>query len=251
MLALAGTLAFAVAGCGTHRHSVALPGPALTIYTSLPLDAEDGARAQDVAAAERLALEQAGGRAGGFRIALVVLDDATTATGTWDPGLTQLNARRAADDPTTIAYLGELSGGASADSLLGLTRNGGSPGEPERYYPTGQRTFARLVPSDEMQAEAISRYMMAEHVRRLLVLDDQGNEGASLGLRVARGAALHHIDVVDLRAIDPHATDFSSLAASVAAAHVDAICFAGDSTSMAPLLFNQLAAADPSLRLFG
>lgn len=268
MLALAGTLAFAVAGCGTHRHSVALPGPALTIYTSLPLDAEDGARAQDVAAAERLALEQAGGRAGGFRIALAVLDDATTATGTWDPGLTQLNARRAADDPTTIAYLGEFSGGASAisvpitneagilqlspaDSLLGLTRNGGSPGEPERYYPTGQRTFARLVPSDEMQAEAISRYMMAEHVRRLLVLDDQGNEGASLGLRVARGAALHHIDVVNLRAIDPHATDFSSLAASVAAAHVDAICFAGDSTSMAPLLFNQLAAADPSLRLFG
>jgi len=261
-------LALIASGGSGARKVVAIPAPALTIYTSLPLSAQDGSRAQDVAVAERLALEQTGGRAGQFRVVLVTLNDATAQSGTWDPGLAELNARRAADDPTTIAYLGELAGGASAisvpitnqagilqlspaDSFTGLTRDGGSPGEPQRYYPTGQRTFGRLVASDDAQAAAMIRYMRAERVRRVLVLDDQGSEGQSLALRIVRRAGSRAITVVDLRALDPRTTDFSSLAADVSRSGVDAICFAGATSSGAPLLFNQLAASDPALKLFG
>ena len=75
------------------------------------------------------------------------------------------NASRAADDPTAIAYLGELDYGATAVSLP-ITNDAGllqvSPGDgltsltrrvpgrpragPERYYPTDRRSFVRVGP---------------------------------------------------------------------------------------------------------
>lgn len=269
MAGLAVAAATGAAGCGSGRPHVVAQGPALTVYSSLPLDAGNGARAQDVADAERLALEQAGGRAGRFRVTLSSLDDADPARRSWDPGRTQLDARRAAGDPATIAYLGELDPGASAisvpltnaagvlqvspgDSLVGLTRRtGAAPGEPERYYPAGSRTFARLVPSDDTQADALLGYMGALRVRRVLLIDDQGAAGDALALRMARTASQHGIDAVDLRQVAPGSTDFAGLARDVARSGADAICFAGASASGAPALFAALAAADPRVRLFG
>ena len=50
----------------------------------------------------------------------------------WNPGLVAANANRAADDPTAIAYLGELDYGATAVSLP-ITNHAGllqvSPGD--------------------------------------------------------------------------------------------------------------------------
>ena len=76
-------------------------------------------------------------------------------TGVWDPGLTAADAKAAAQDKTTIAYLGDYDSGASAISLplvnaagilqispaspyVGLTsaRDAGQD-EPDRFYPTG------------------------------------------------------------------------------------------------------------------
>jgi hypothetical protein len=37
------------------------------------------------------------------------LDDSTRAAGNWDPGQTAKNARRAAQDPATIAYIGDFN----------------------------------------------------------------------------------------------------------------------------------------------
>jgi len=270
MAGLAAVAAAAAAvGCGTGRRHVVAQGPELTVYSSLPLDAANGARAQDVADAERLALEQAGGRAGRFRVALTNLDDADPTRRSWDPGRTQLDGRRAAGDPATIAYLGELDPGASAislpltnaagilqvspgDSLVGLTRRAGAaPGEPERYYPAGSRTFVRLVPTDDAQAEALLGYMGALRVRRMLLIDDEGAAGHALAQRMSRTAAQHGIDAVDVREIAPGSTDFTGLAGDVARSGADAVCFAGSTVSGAPALFAALAAADPTLRLFG
>ena len=84
----------------------------------------------------------------------------------------------AATDRTTIGYIGDYNSGATAVSIpqlnrveipqispsstaLGLTRGGleAAPGEPEKYYPTGKRTFARVVPNDGVQAQVIVRLM--------------------------------------------------------------------------------------------
>src|SRR5439155_13982035 len=43
-----------------------------------------------------------------------------------------------------------------ANSLPGLTKHvpGSAPDEPDRYYPSGVRTYARVYPTDDLQAVA-------------------------------------------------------------------------------------------------
>jgi branched-chain amino acid transport system substrate-binding protein len=160
-----------------------------------------------VAAGERRALADAGGRVGRFRVRLVQLDSTKGADRLWEPGLVSANAKRAADDPTTIAYLGELDYGGTAVSLP-ITNDAGilqvSPGDtltsltrappgrpragPERYYPTGRRTFLRLVPNDLLQAETLlARAREAGAQRMAIVYDDQIYGRELAGVLSARG----------------------------------------------------------------
>src|SRR5204862_2081115 len=147
------------------------------------------------------ALADAGGQAGRYRVRLVVLDSARPGGRPWDPGQLSANASRAAHDRSAIAYLGELNYGASAvsipvtnaagllqvspgDGLASLTRT--PPGElqrggPIRYYPTGRRSFMRLVPDDVLAARALLDVGELAHSRRIAVITDEVNYGEELG----------------------------------------------------------------------
>ena len=191
--------ALAVAGCGaaaSHKPPV-VPGHELHVYTSLPFQGDLAARAWDTYNAERLALAEAGARSGRYRVQLVPLDDSTLDAGRWDPNQVIGNARRATQDPRTIAYIGELDTGASAvsipvldqkgilqvspaDGLAGLTRReGATRGEPEKYYPDPRRNFARIAPPDNRQAAALAAYMKELGVTRLYVANDGGGYGVA------------------------------------------------------------------------
>src|SRR3954454_5291769 len=82
------------------------------IYSSLPMHGPLRPQSLDSAAAMRLPLEECGA-AGEY----VSLDDSTKASGTWDVEQVAFNARTAAGDAATIAYLGEFNSGASAISI--------------------------------------------------------------------------------------------------------------------------------------
>ena len=107
-------LALGVAACGgkqrqhEQRRRRAAGRTTLTIYSSLPLQGDSRPQSEDVVNGEKLALAEAGGRSGQFTIKYVALDDATAAAGESDPGQTSADARKAAQDASTIAYLGEF-----------------------------------------------------------------------------------------------------------------------------------------------
>jgi len=166
-------------------------GGTLTVYSSLPLQGASRPQSEDVIRGIRLALKQAGGKAGDFTIEYKSLDDATAAAGKWDAAKTKSNARQVAQDDSAIAYIGEFNSGASANSIpttneagilqvspantaLGLTKGGAGaePGEPDKYYPTGQRTYGRVVPVDTIQGAAQATYMKEEGVTSVYILDD-------------------------------------------------------------------------------
>src|SRR4051794_24380141 len=151
------------------------------------------ARAGRAAAAGQLrALADARGRAGRYRLRLVMLDSARPAAGPWDPGQLSANAGRAARDKSAIAYLGELDYGGSAvsvpitnaagllevspgDGLASLTRT--PPGQlqrggPARYYPTPPRSFLRLVPDDVRAAHALLDLADVARARRIALITD-------------------------------------------------------------------------------
>jgi branched-chain amino acid transport system substrate-binding protein len=217
-----------------------------------------------------LALTQIGGRIGDYRIALKVLDDATVARGGWDPGQTTLNARAAVLDPTTIGYVGEVNSGASAVSIpplnragipqvsptstaIGLTSGGPEafPGEPQKYYPTGVRTFARVVPNDSVQAMAQVRIQQSMGCRTTYVLDDGEVDGADAA-RTFEVAAVHAgIKLVGIQAFPRNATNYKPLAMGVAQTHPNCVLISADTESGAVPLTEQLAKTMPNVQLFG
>src|SRR5436305_1779901 len=68
------------------------------------------------------------------RIELRSLDDATRAAGKWEPAKVFSNARRAAADASTVAYLGEFNSGASAISIPILNEAGILQVSPSNTY---------------------------------------------------------------------------------------------------------------------
>src|SRR3954453_21197423 len=101
-------LAAGISGCGASSEGSRIHGDTITIYSSLPGHGVSAPAARAVAAGEGLALSDAGGRAGHRRVRLVRLDSTRPGGRVWEPDLVSANAKRAAADPTTVAYLGEL-----------------------------------------------------------------------------------------------------------------------------------------------
>ena len=119
LLAAAGA-ALAFGGClgdTAGDEPARVEGRSATVYVSLPRDGVSAPAARAVEAGARLALRDSGGRAGDLPIRLRTLSTTEDGELFWDPDLVNANADRAAEDPRSIAYLGELDLGASAISI--------------------------------------------------------------------------------------------------------------------------------------
>jgi branched-chain amino acid transport system substrate-binding protein len=264
----------ALAGCGSKQKAdqpgSRIHGTTLTIYASVPLRGLSRVSGLAVVSGARLALSQAHGRIGEYRIALKVLDDATVQRGGWDPGQTTINARTAVLDPTTIGYLGELNSGASAVSIpplnragipqvsptstaVGLTVAGPSafPGEPQKYYPTGVRTFVRVVPNDSVQAAVQAKVQKAMGCRKTYVLDDGEVDGRDAAQSFEIAAKNAGLDVVGNQEFEARATDYTSLARSLVPTGADCVLVSAITDSHAALVVKQVAAALPDAMIFG
>jgi branched-chain amino acid transport system substrate-binding protein len=194
-------LALALGGClGGEERSTRISGGEVTIYSSLPMHGLSAPAARATAAGLRLALEDAGGRAGGLDVKLVELDSAEPGERLWDPDVVSMNAQEAADDAQAIAYIGELDYGASAvsvpitneagvlqvspaDGLTSLTRTplGRARAGPERYYPEDELSFVRLVPADELLAETLVARVRETGASTAAVLHDGEIHSRELG----------------------------------------------------------------------
>lgn len=262
--------AVSVGGClgggGGSKTETGPVGRTLTVYSSLPRHGVSAARARAVAAGQRLALRDVRAHVGRFRVRLKQLDSTRPEARVWDPALVSANAKLATDDPTAIAYLGELDYGATAvslpltndrgllqispeDGLTSLTRVApGSPRQgPERYYPSGRRTFLRLTPSDLLQAKALLRRARRLGVRQPALISSQGVygrelAGSLLALSRARGLAPVHSDELDA---DP--ARIAALVTSLKDVGADGIIYAGVAEPTTRPLLAELARQLPDV----
>jgi branched-chain amino acid transport system substrate-binding protein len=246
-------------------------GRTLTIYASAPLRGASTVSGEAVINGAELALDQRHSRIGEYRVALKVLDDATAAKRGWDPGQTTINVRVAVLDPTTIGYVGDFNSGASAISIPPLNRVGipqvsptssavgltsamppaTFPGEPQKYYPTGIRTFARVVPNDRIQAIAQVRVQQEMGCTSTYVLNDGEVDGSDAARSFVVAAQAAHLRLTGLATFVRDATSYKSLAAGIAHTAPDCILIAADTESGAVLLTTDLAAAMPTVKIFG
>jgi branched-chain amino acid transport system substrate-binding protein len=274
---VAAVLAATVAACGSDEPSGSSgsgggeqQGEQLTIYSSLPL--QGAARAQSEAAVNgaKLALEQAGGKAGKFPIKYVSLDDSTAQAAGWEPNATSANARKAAQDKSTIGYIGEFNSGATAVSLpilneagiaqvspgntaVGITSNdpGASPGEPDKYYPTGQRTYARVLPKDTYQGAALAALAKEKGCASAYILNDKEVYGAGLAKNVELAAKKVGLEIKGDEGIDKNAANYRSLATKIKATGAQCFIYSGITANNAVQIFKDMAAALPDAPLLG
>ena len=260
-----------LSGCGG---GAAIPneieGGRLTVYVSVPLRGASAISGEAVLDGARLALADSHGRDGGYRISLRTVDDSNPKTGVWDPGLTTVNAHNATLDRTLIGYIGEYNSGASAVSIpvlsrdeipqispsstaVGLTEGGSeaSPGEPEKYYPTGRHTFVRVVPNDVVQAAALAKLMRSFSCTKTYILDDGEVDGRDIAESFQVAAKQAGVGVIASTEFLPHATSYTSLAAGVAQTGADCVLLGAITEDNAVLVARQIAAALPDAMIFG
>jgi branched-chain amino acid transport system substrate-binding protein len=271
-IALAVVAAVGLAGCGSDRRAPPgnrVPGTRLTIYASLPFAGPSGPSGEAALVGARMALAAVGGRIGRYRITLRALNDAIAAHGGWDPGQTSANARVAIQDRSTIAYLGDLNSGATAVSILllsragvpqvsptstavGLTRGGdeASPGEPEKYYPTGLRTFVRVIPNDSVQAAVQAQLQHDAGCRRTYVVDDGEVDGNDAAMSFQVAAKAIHLPVAAADQYDPKASSYASLAQTIGHSGADCVLISALTQDNAVALTDQIGRALPHVKLF-
>jgi branched-chain amino acid transport system substrate-binding protein len=257
-------------GCGGVSGANSSQGNQLTVYSSLPLQGPSGAVSAQIVNGEKLALHDSGGHIGQFKISYDSMDDSSPTSGQWDPGVTASNAKTAANDPSTIAYLGDYNSAATAITLplinaadilqvspaspyAGLTSSAyAGQDEPERFYPTGRRSFARLEPGDPAQARAQARLMRELGVGKVYVLNDQDPFELPLAQMVAADAEHAGVSVVAHDSLDTTATtSFVGEVSKIARSGAQAVFFAGGTTPGTVSLWQQLHSADPRLWLLG
>jgi branched-chain amino acid transport system substrate-binding protein len=242
----------------------------LTIYSSLPLQGALRVPTTALVDGAKLALEQAGGHAGKFKIKYVSLDDSTAQAGEWTPEQTSANARKAAQDKNTAVYIGEFNSGATAVSLpilneahvpmispantaVGLTTNdpGAAPGEPDKYYPKSPRNYARIVPKDTIQGAALATLMKQDGCTKVALTNDKEVYGAGLARNVTLAAKPIGLNIISNDAIDPKAANYRSLAQKAKSAGADCFMFSGTTGTNAVQVFKDFAAALPTAKLYG
>ena len=259
-----------LAGCGSSPdESGRIAARTLAVYVSVPLDGPSAVSGEAVANGARLALDRIHAQIGRFRIVLKEVDDASPSRAEWDPGQTTNDARAAVADPTTVGYIGDLNSGASAISIpplnrfgipqvspastaVGLTSNGpgAAPGEPYKYYPTGLRTFARVAPSDTIQAAVQVQLQRSLGCTRTFVVDDGEVDGQDMATSFDLATRAGGPEVIATQTFAPKATDYRALASSVASTGANCVLVAGVNNVGAALLTKQIAAAVPTARIF-
>ena len=219
-------------------------GPTAKIVSDLPMQGANRAQTTTMVNAIKLALQQRDYKAGDVGIEYEVLDDATAQAGQWDAAKCAENAQSAAQDEEIIGWIGPFNSGCAAveipilneaglgmispaNTYIGLTKPGGEPDEPEKYYPTGERNYARVIVADDKQGKAGVALMLDEGFETVYILDDKETYGKGLADQFQQAAEDQGIEVLGREGIDGSAPNYRSLMNKIAEADPDAIYFGG------------------------
>ena len=231
------------------------------IVSSLPRTGSAKHQSDTLVRGIRMAIEEAGGRVGRFRVEYLDLDDSTAAAGQWTSEAEAANARRALQDPDVCAYIGTFNSGAAkvsmpilnlgdllmvspANTAVGLTKPGlGVPGEPEVYRPTGRRNYTRVVPADDLQGPMSADWAVRRGVKRVYILDDNEVYGKGIADLFDERCRELGVEVLGHDSIDAKAQEFKSLMATIKATKPDLVYFGGTTQSKGGQLAKDMAAA--------
>lgn len=252
-------LAFVAVGCGGDDEEAApaeeapaeAEGATVKIVSDLPMQGSDRVQTTEMVEAIKFVLEQNNNQAGPHTIEFEAFDDATAAKGAWDEAKCAENARTFAGDTSIVAVIGTYNSGCAAieipilneagvamvspaNTYTGLTKSGPGtePGEPDKYFPTGERNYTRVVASDDNQGKIGASYMKDTlGVTKVFILDDKELYGKGVADSFESSATDIGLEVAGHEGWDKDAPNYRALMTKIKASGADGIYIGGISTN--------------------
>jgi branched-chain amino acid transport system substrate-binding protein len=248
-IAVVAVASMAVAACGGDDDGGGASGEGKTVVISSDLPLQGAAKDASVSTnnAIKLYLEQQGNKVGDYTIEFKEYDDSTAAKGGWDDAQCTKNATEHVQNENEIAVMGTFNSGCAkiiapvlnqdpngpmlmvshANTNPGLTKPW-EPGEPEKFYPSGKRSYARVVTTDDYQGAAAAQFAAQDlGVKKCYVLNDNQTYGQGIAKTFADEAPKQGIQVLGNEPWDSKATDYKALMGKIKAAGADCVYLGG------------------------
>jgi branched-chain amino acid transport system substrate-binding protein len=241
------SMALAACGGGSDSGGSGGGGKTLVISSDLPLQGASKDASDATNNAIKLYLEQVGNKAGDYTIEFKAYDDSTAAKGGWDDATCLKNANDHVAAENEVAVMGTYNSGCAkieapilnnspdgamlmvshANTNPGLTKKWDA-GEPEKYFPSGTRSYARVITTDDFQGAAAAQFAAQKlGVKKVYILNDNQTYGQGVARAFEAEAAKSGIQVLGNEPWDAKQTSYSALFTKIKAAGPDLVYMAG------------------------
>ena len=223
--------------------------PDVLLASDFPLQGSSRTQTIQIVEAIRYLLEQSNFKAGDHNIAYQSCDDATAQAGKWDSGKCSTNAQAYAGNESVVGVIGTFNSGCAAIEIPVLNQapgggvamvspantyvclTEGGPGcddtEPDKYYPSGQRNYARVVAHDAYQGAAVAEFAQEQGVKNVYILNDKEAYGLGVATNFRNAAEKLGIKIAGFAAWDPKASSYEALFRQIKGTGADAVFLGG------------------------
>ena len=223
--------------------------PDVLIATDLPLQGSSRTQTVQIVEAVRYLLEQNNFKAGDHNVAFQACDDSTAQAGKWESGKCSSNAQAYASNEKLVGVIGTFNSGCAqiiipvlnqapgggvamispANTLVCITEGG--PGcdstEPDKYYPSGTRNYARVAPHDAYQGAAMAEFAKEQGIKSIYILNDKESYGLGVATNFRNAAQHLGIEIAGFEAWDPKASSYEALFSKIKRTGADAVFLGG------------------------
>jgi len=269
LFGFAAVLALLAAGCGgggggKGGNVTALPAsscsdiyyqgsgdPDYLIASDLPLQGSGRTQTVQMTEAIKFILKQHDFKAGKYKVGYQSCDDATAQQGKWASEKCSANANAYANNKSLVGVIGTFNSGCAeiiipvlnrapdgpvamvspANTYVGLTHSGPgtAAGEPDKYYPTGQRNYIRIVAADDFQGAADALNAKNLGLKSVYILNDK--EAYGLGVATDFKNSLVNpavgLKVAGFAAWNGKASSYTGLATKIKQSGADSVFLGG------------------------
>jgi branched-chain amino acid transport system substrate-binding protein len=240
-------VALAASACGGGGTTNNASDKTLIVGVDLPFQGSSKDSSDDAWNAMNLYLEQVGGKAGNYKVALKKYDDSTAAKGAWDDATCKANGSAHVANTDEVAVMGTFNSGCAkletpvlnaapdgpmlmvshANTNVGLTKTWDT-GEPAKYFPTGKRSYARVVTTDDVQGPADAQFAAKElGVKKVYVLNDTETYGQGVAKTFRDEAVKQGLTVVGEDSWKKSDANYTALMGKIKASGADLVFFGG------------------------